>query len=104
VEYAYPKEGFVAWMDNAVLLKDAPNRANALNFMNFLLQPENAAALTNYAAYTSAVIGVEPFLDEAIKTSPENNPPASAPQGSFVGVCDQATQELYDAIWTNLKK
>jgi spermidine/putrescine transport system substrate-binding protein len=32
-------------MDNAVLLKDAPNRANALKFMNFLLQPENAAAL-----------------------------------------------------------
>jgi spermidine/putrescine transport system substrate-binding protein len=86
------------------LLKDAPNRANALHFMNFLLQPENAAALTNYAAYTSAVIGVDPFLDDAIKNSPENNPPASAPQGSFVGVCDQATQELYDAIWTNLKK
>ena len=104
VEYAYPREGFVAWMDNAVLLKDAPNRANALNFMNFLLQPENAAALTNYAAYTSAVIGVDPFLDDAIKNSPENNPPASAPQATFVGVCDQATQELYDAIWTNLKK
>ena len=25
IEYAYPKEGYVAWMDNVVLLKDAPN-------------------------------------------------------------------------------
>jgi spermidine/putrescine transport system substrate-binding protein len=104
VEYAYPKEGFVVWMDNVVLLKDAPNRENALKFMNFLLQPENAAAVTNYAAYTSGVLGVEPLLDEAIKSSPENNPPASAPAGSFIQVCDEATQKLYDAIWINLKK
>jgi spermidine/putrescine transport system substrate-binding protein len=104
VEYAYPKEGFVVWMDNVVLLKDAPNRDNALKFMNFLLDPANAAAVTNYAAYTAGVTGVEPFLDEAIKSSPENNPPADAPKGSFIQVCDQETQTFYDAIWTNLKK
>jgi len=104
VEYAYPKEGFVVWMDNVVLLKDAPNRENALKFMNFLLEPENAAAVTNYAAYTAGVTGVEPFLAEEIKTSPENNPPADAPAGSFIAVCDEETQKLYDAIWINLKK
>lgn len=104
VEYAYPKEGYVVWMDNMVLLKDAPNRDNALKFMNFLLQPENAAAVTNYAAYTSGVMGVEPFLDAAIKSSPETNPPADAPAGSFILVCDEETQKLYDAIWINLKK
>ncbi|MGQ0611774.1 MAG: extracellular solute-binding protein [Paracoccaceae bacterium] len=104
VEYAYPKEGYVVWMDNVVLLKDAPNRDNALKFMNFLLDPENAAAVTNYAAYTSGVTGVEPFLLDEIKSSPENNPPADAAPGSFVAVCDAETQALYDAIWTNLKK
>jgi len=104
VEYAYPKEGFVVWMDNVVLLKDAPNRGNAIKFMNFLLDPENAATVTNYAAYTAGVTGVEPFLDEAIRTSPENNPPVDAPAGSFIEVCDEGTQKLYDAIWTNLKK
>jgi spermidine/putrescine transport system substrate-binding protein len=104
VEYAYPKEGFIVWMDNVVLLKDAPNRDNALKFMNFLLDPANAAAVTNYAAYTAGVTGVDAYLDEAIKTSPENNPPADAPAGSFIAVCDEATQKLYDAIWTNLKK
>lgn len=104
VEYAYPTEGHVVWMDNMVLLKDAPNRDNALKFMNFLLEPENAAAITNYAAYTSGVSGVEPFLDEAIKSSPENNPPAGVTPGSFIAVCDEETQKLYDAIWTNLKK
>lgn len=103
VEYAYPKEGAVVWMDNVVLLKDAPNRENALKFMNFLLEPENAAAVTNYAAYTAGVKGAEPFLDDAIKNSPENNPPAEA-KFDFVAACDEATQKLYDAVWTNLKK
>ena len=104
IEYSYPKEGNVLWMDNMVLLADAPNRDNAVKFMNFLLEPENAAAVTNYAAYTSGVTGVEPFLDDAIRNSPENNPPADATPGVFVQACDQETQQLYDAIWTNLKK
>ncbi|MBA3909510.1 MAG: ABC transporter substrate-binding protein [Rhodobacter sp.] len=104
VEYVYPKEGHVVWMDNVVLLKDAPNRDHALKFMNFLLDPVNAAAVTNYAAYTSGVAGVEPYLDEAIKTSPENNPPADITPGVFAEACDEETQKLYDAIWTNLKK
>ncbi len=103
-EYSFPKKCNVRWMDNVVLLKDAPNRENALKFLNFLLVPENAAAVTNYAAYTSGVTGVEPFLNEVIKTSPENNPPADATPGVFAQACDQETQKLYDAIWTNLKK
>jgi spermidine/putrescine transport system substrate-binding protein len=103
VEYAYPKEGAVVWMDNVVLLKDAPNRENALKFMNFLLEPENAAAVTNYAAYTAGVKGTEPFLADAIKNSPENNPPEGA-IFDFVAACDEETQRLYDTIWTNLKR
>jgi len=103
VEYAYPKEGAVVWMDNVVLLKDAPNRENALKFMNFLLDPENAAAVTNYAAYTAGVKGTDPFLAEEIKNSPENNPPEGA-TFDFVAACDEETQRLYDTIWTNLKR
>ena len=104
IQYVYPKEGHVVWMDNVVLLKDAPNRDNALKFMNFLLDPENSAAVTNYAAYSSGVTGVDAFLLDEIKNSPETNPPADAAPGSFIMVCDAETQALYDAIWINLKK
>ena len=103
IEYAYPKEGYIVWMDNVVLLKDAPNRENALKFMNFLLEPENAAAVTNFAQYTAGVTGTEPFLEDAVKNSPESNPP-SGPVGHFVQACPQDVQVLYVAIWTNLKK
>lgn len=104
VEYSYPKQGYIVWMDNVVLLKDAPNRDAAIKFMDFLLEPENAAAVTNFARYTAGVKGVGALLDEELQTSPEQNPPADAPAGTFVKVCDEATQKVYDQIWTRLKQ
>ena len=104
VEYAFPTQGYIAWMDNVVLLKDAPNRDNALKFMDFLLEPENAAQLTNWTQYSAGVDGVGPLLDESLRTLPEANPPADAGAPVFIEVCDQETQAVYDQIWTNVKK
>lgn len=103
VQYVFPKKGMIVWMDNVVLLKDAPNRGNALKFMDFLLEPENAAAVTNYAQYTAGVKGVGDFLDPEVANSPESNPPAGV-KGVFVEACPEDVQVMYDAIWTNLKK
>ncbi|MBE1285524.1 MAG: extracellular solute-binding protein [Rhodobacteraceae bacterium] len=104
VEYAFPTQGYVVWMDNVVLLKDAPNRDNALKFLDFLLEPENIAAVSNFARYGAGVKGVSEFLDPALATLPEANPPADAGAGVFIEVCDEQTQAVYDQIWTNLKK
>ena len=104
VEYAFPTQGYVAWMDNVVLLNDAPNRDNALKFMDFLLEPENIAAVSNYAQYNAGVDGVTEFLDPELAAQPEKNPHANAGKGVFLEVCDEETQAVYDQIWTNLKK
>ncbi|MBE2275486.1 MAG: extracellular solute-binding protein [Rhodobacteraceae bacterium] len=103
LEYAYPRQGYIVWMDNLVLLKDAPNRKAALAFMNFMLEPENAGALSNYARYAPGVTGAEAFVDADLMAAPETNPPADG-NGVFVETCPQDSQVLYDAIWTNLKK
>ena len=104
IEYAYPREGYIRWMDNVVLLKDAPNRENAIAFMDFLLVPENIAAVSNYVRSAAGVAGATDLIDETLKASPEFAPPADAPQGTFVAVCDPKTQAAYDAIWARLKK
>lgn len=103
IEYAFPKEGYVVWMDNVVLLKDAPNRDNAIKFMDFLLEPENAAAVTNFAQYTDGVTGASAFYDENMRNLPEASPPPT-PAGSFIQVCTQEVQEVYDEIWTKLRQ
>ena len=104
MEYAFPKQGFILWADSIVLLKDAPNRESALKFLDFMLEPENVATLTNWTRYKGAVKGLREFLDPALASQPEANPPADAPMGSFVEVCDEQVQLVYDQIWTNLKK
>ena len=103
IEYSFPNEGYVVWMDNVVLLKDAPNRDSAIAFMDFLLEPENIAAVTNYAQYTAGVEGVSEYLEPALAVMPENNPRDGAGPGAFVAVCDEATQTVYDQIWTRLR-
>ena len=103
VTYSFPKEGYVVWMDNVVLLKDAPNRDSAIAFMDFLLEPENIAAVSNFARYGLGVTGAEEFLDPELASLPEANPPATAGAGAFVQACDEETQTVYDTIWTNLK-
>ena len=104
MQYAYLREGIIVWMDNVVLLKDAPNRANALKFMDFLLELENIAAVSNFARYSPGVMGATDMLDEELRTAPESIPPADAPAGTFIAVCDEETQSAYDAIWTRLEK
>lgn len=101
---AFAKQGYVVWMDNVVLLKDAPNRENGLKFMDFLMQPENIAEVTNFALYGNGVIGSEKFMDPKLVNLPESNPPAEAGPAVFVEKCDQDVQAVYDRIWTNLKK
>lgn len=104
LKYAYPKEGMTAWMDNLVVLKGAPNIENAKKFLNFMLEPENAAALTNFAKYTAGVEGTGPHLDKELSTALELNPPADAPKPEFVPPCEPTVVKLYDRIWTNLLK
>jgi spermidine/putrescine transport system substrate-binding protein len=101
LRYAYPKEGMTAWMDNLVVFKGAPNIENAKLFLNFMMDPENAATLTNFARYTAGVKGTEPYLDAELKRAPEVNPPDWADM-EFVPPCEDKVIRLYDRIWTNL--
>ena len=104
LKYAYPKEGFTGWMDNLVVFKGAPNLENAKLFLNFMLDPENAATLTNFARYTAGVNGTEPYLDPELASAQELNLPAAAPAPEFVPPCEDKVVRLYDRIWTNLLK
>lgn len=104
VEFAFPREGYILWADSIVLLKDAPNRENALAFMDFMLEPDNVAILTNWAQYNGSVKGLQKRLLPELASQPERNPPEGSPMGTFREVCSQEVQTVYDTIWRNLKK
>ena len=56
--------------------------------MDFMPDPENIAAVSNYARYELGVTGAEPYLDPALATLPGANPPATAGTGGFIQACD----------------
>ncbi|MDO5757092.1 MAG: extracellular solute-binding protein [Rhodobacterales bacterium] len=104
LQYAYPKEGFTGWMDNVAVLSDAPNMENAKLFVNFIMAPENAAMISNFARYANGIQGSEEFMDEDIRDAPELILPDDAPDPDFVHPCPQEVTDLYNRIWTKLKQ
>jgi spermidine/putrescine transport system substrate-binding protein len=104
LKYAYPKEGFTGWMDNVAVLADAPNVENAKLFVNFMMEPENAAMTSNFARYANGVIGSEEFMDAEMLEAPEIVMPEGAPVPDFVKPCDQDVVAMYNKVWTRLKQ
>jgi putrescine transport system substrate-binding protein len=75
VEYVIPREGAMLWFDVMAIPIDAPNPDGAHAFINFVLEPEVMADITNYVAYANAVPASKPFVDEAIRDNPLIFPP-----------------------------
>ncbi len=101
--YGYPETGYPIWMDNAAVLSDAPNRDNAMKFINFVLQPEIAALISNFARYSNGITGSEAFMDEEMRDAPEIVTPAElVDAGRWGEACPQEVNDIHTQIWTEL--
>ncbi len=53
IHYVIPEEGSNLWFDNIVIPKTANNVEGAYDFINFMLDPENAAQNAEYIGYST---------------------------------------------------
>ena len=105
IAFGYPKEGFLLFMDQVMLLSDAKNVEEAYKFLDFIMVPENAAMISTFARYASGIAGTEPFLPADMKDAPELViPPELVDKGVFLPTCGPTAQESITAIWTELQK
>lgn len=105
IKLGFPKEGYSLFMDSAAILADAPHPENAKKFLNFIMAPENAALISNFATYANGIKGSTEFMRDEIKAAPELNIPAEhIAAGGWQEVCPADVDELYTRIWTDLMK
>lgn len=102
--FAHPKEGLEGFMDNVAILKGAANLENAKLFQNFVMDPENAALISAFAGYDNGIQGSHAFMPKELAESPEIVLPADSAKPEFVQPCPAGVVEVYNQIWTNLKK
>lgn len=103
LKYVHPKEGLIGWFDSLVVPKGAPNKENALKFMNFLMDAENGAFLSNWTRYASPLAGaaIKDHLDPDLMSAPELNIDPAVPV-HFSETCSAKSIKLYDRVWTKL--
>ena len=99
LEYVMPKEGVVGFLDSLVIPNDAPNQDNAVKFVEFISDPENATIEQNFYAHGSAVKTIEEKL-----VYNRENAPALYPEVPVVlsRACSPAAQDLVTRVWTQL--
>ncbi|HEV7270088.1 polyamine ABC transporter substrate-binding protein [Pseudoxanthomonas sp.] len=104
VAYSIPKEGAPQWFDMLAIPKDAKNVDNAYAFINYLLDPQVAAANTNYVTYPNPVPASKPLVDKSIADDPTIYPPADVDAKLFTfAVLPPDVDRQYTRIWTELK-
>ncbi|WP_325048576.1 polyamine ABC transporter substrate-binding protein [Salinibius halmophilus] len=102
IAYVIPEEGAAMWADMMVIPADAKNVANAHKFIDFVLQPEISADITNYVWYGNPNAAARPFIDEEILNDPGVFPPEGTNLFTYQTLPPRALRDRNRA-WTNVK-
>lgn len=73
--YVIPEEGGTLWVDNMAIPVQAKSPCTAHTFVDFILDAENGAALSNWNQYASPNAAADEFLDPELLADPAVYPP-----------------------------
>lgn len=104
LDFIYPKEGVILWMDNMVIPKNAKNLDGAHQFIDFLLRPENSAIVSEEFGYASPNELAKNFILPEIAKNPIIYPPENLVNKSLFreDVGNEAIK-VYQHYWNMLK-
>ena len=104
VAYVVPKEGALQWFDMLAIPADAPNPDAAHKFIDFIMDPQITADITNYVWYASANAASLPLIDEEIKSDPGIFPTEEAKKNLWPAeVKSPRTDRVITRLWTEVK-
>ncbi|ADI13193.1 extracellular solute-binding protein family 1 [Truepera radiovictrix DSM 17093] len=103
--YVIPEEGTYFWVDNVAIPVGAQNRALAEVFIDYLLDPQVGADISNFTAYGSpnrAAIEAG-LIDEALLNNPGIYPSEEVEERLFTIINDPEAEGLYNDAWDEVK-
>jgi putrescine transport system substrate-binding protein len=104
IAYSIPDEGTTLWFDMLVMPKNAPHEKNGYAYMNYLLEPQVIANISNSIHYANPNVAASEFLDPDVKQDSAIYPPKSVMEKLFtVEELPAKIARLTTRLWTRLK-
>ncbi|HSD74283.1 MAG TPA: polyamine ABC transporter substrate-binding protein [Steroidobacteraceae bacterium] len=104
VKYAVPKEGTIIWFDMMAIPKDAPHPDNAHAWINFIMKPEIAGAISNAVNYANGNKESLPFVNDDVKNDPGVYPPPEVKAKLYPDLAETPEfTRLLNRTWTRFQ-
>jgi putrescine transport system substrate-binding protein len=104
VAYSIPREGAGTWFDMIAIPSDADHVDNAHEFLDFLMEPEVIAGITNYVSYPNGNADAFPFIDKEIREDKAIYPSEETMKGLFtMKNMPPKVSRVRTRVWTKLK-
>lgn len=101
LRYVLPKEGFMLWMDGIAIPATAPSPYAAHLFLNFILDPINAAGAANYIGYQPGVPGAMEYVTDPVQKA--MHPTPEILNAGEMPVDLGAFEQMYQDAWAEVK-
>ncbi|QXI28807.1 polyamine ABC transporter substrate-binding protein [Pseudomonas vanderleydeniana] len=104
IAYVIPKEGGNLWFDMLAIPKDASNVKEAHAFINYLLQPEAIAQVSDYVGYANPNPKAGELMDQSVRTDEAVYPPQAVVDKLYVNSeLPPKIQRVMTRSWTRIK-
>lgn len=99
LEFIYPKEGGIVWIDSFVIPAGAEHPENAHLFIDFMLNAENGALAVDEFRYSTASEAAQAVLPQEIRDSHIISPTSEDLKGSEITLNVGEANAIYEKYW-----
>lgn len=104
IDFVYPEDGFVIWVDCLAIPKNPPHLREALQFINFMLTAEASAQIALKEGHAITNAQGKALLPLAMRNNPMIYPSEEVmKRGQFQRDVGEETLMLYNHYWEQLK-